>query len=111
MSRFHARYPMESVHLDIPGPFNISESGNRYVLMMVDQFTKWVEMSAIPEQSALIIAQKFVHFIVTFGCPLEVHTDQARNFDGNLFKALCDVLEIAKKNKRNSVPSIIERTG
>lgn len=84
---------MERIHLDIPGPFNTSESGNRYVLMTMDQFTKWVEMSAIPEQSALIIAQKFV----TFGCPLEVHTDEARNFDGNLFKALCDVLEIAKK--------------
>jgi hypothetical protein len=67
------------------GPFNTSEDGNRYVLMMIDQFTKWVEMAAIPEQSALTIADKFVvHFVVTFGCPLEVHTDQGRNFDGNL---------------------------
>jgi hypothetical protein len=43
---------MERVHLDILGPFNTSEDGNRYVLMMIDQFTKWVEMAAIPEQSA-----------------------------------------------------------
>jgi hypothetical protein len=54
---------MERVHLDILGPFNTSEYGNRYVLMMIDQFTKWVEMAAIPEQSALTIAEKFVvHF-------------------------------------------------
>lgn len=67
---------MERVHLDILGPFNTSEDGNRYVLMMIDQFTKWVEMAAIPEQSALTIAEKFVvYFVVTFGCPLEVHTD------------------------------------
>jgi hypothetical protein len=34
-------------------------------------------MAAIPEQSALTIAEKFVvNFVVTFGCPLEVHTDQ-----------------------------------
>ena len=71
---------MERVHLDILCPFNTSESGNRYILMMVDQFTKWVKMAVIPEQSTLLIAQKFVvHFITTFGCPLEVHTDQGRN--------------------------------
>jgi hypothetical protein len=69
----------------------------RYVLMMIYQFTKWVEMAAIPEQSALTIAEKFVvHFVVTFGCPLEVHTDQGRNLDGNLFKSLCTILEVAK---------------
>jgi len=68
---FHAGFPMERVHLDILGPFNTRESGNRYILMMVDQFTKWVEMAAIPEQPALLIAQKFVvHFITT----LDVHS-------------------------------------
>jgi hypothetical protein len=89
LQSFHAGFPMERVHLDILGPFNTSEDGNRYVLMMIDQFTKWMEMAAIPEQPALTIAEKFVvHFVVTFGCP--------RNFDGNLFKSLCTILEVAK---------------
>lgn len=93
LSLFHAGFPMERVHLDILGPFNPSESGNRYVLMMIDQFSMWVEMCALPEQSAISIATKFVErFIVTFGCPLEVHTDHGRNLDGHLFKALCDLL-------------------
>ena len=97
---------MERVHLDILGPFNTSEDGNRYALMMIDQFTKWVEMAAIPEQSALTIADKFVvHFVVTFGCPLEVHTDQGRNFDGNLFKSLCTILEVAKTRTTPYHPS------
>lgn len=54
--------------------------------MMIDQFTKWIEMAALPDQCALSVAQKFlVHFVVTFGCPLGVHTDQGKNFDSNLF--------------------------
>ena len=106
LQSFHAGFPMERVHLDILGPFNTSEDGNRYVLMMIDQFTKWVEMAAIPEQSALTIAEKFVvHFVVTFGCPLEVHTDQGRNFDGNLFKSLCTILEVAKTRTTPYHPS------
>lgn len=54
-------------------------------------------MAALPEQTAQSIAEKFiVHFIVTFGCPLEVQTVQGRNFECDLFRALCDALEIAK---------------
>jgi hypothetical protein len=97
---------MECIHLDILGPLNPSEIGNKYILMMIDQFTKWVEMATLPEQSALLIGQQFVvHFIVTFGCPLEVHTDQDRNFDGNLFKALCEILEVAKTRTTPYHPS------
>ena len=50
--------------------------------MMIDQFTKWVEIAALPVQTAEAVAEKFtVHFILTFGCPLEVHTDQGQNFE------------------------------
>ena len=58
------------------------------VMFLIDQFTKSVEikMAAIPEQSALLTAKKvLVHFIATFGCPLEIHTDQGRNFESKLF--------------------------
>ena len=103
---YHAGFPMERIHLDILGPFPPSEQGNVYILVMIDQFTKWVECAAIPNQSAELIAQKFLlHFIVTFGCPIEVHTDQRRNFDGSLFKSLCELLQIAKTRTTPYHPS------
>ena len=106
LQSFYAGFLIKRVHLDILGPFNTSEHGNQYVLMMIDQFTKWVEMAAISEQSALTIAEKFVvHFVVTFGCPLEVHTDQGRNFYGNLFKSICTILEVAKTRMTPYHPS------
>ena len=106
MQSFHAGIPMERIHIDILGPFNPSESGNIYALMMIDQFTKWVEIAAIPEQTALATAKKFlVHFIATFGCPLEIHTDQGRNFESNLFRSLCEALDIAKTRTTPYRPS------
>ena len=97
LGRYHAGFPLERVHLDILGPFVTSRQGNKYVLSMVDQFSKWVELAAVPDQTAEVIAQHFLtRVITTFGCPLEVHTDQGRNFTSNLFKALCDLLQIAK---------------
>ena len=43
LGTFHAGVPMERVHLDILGLFPKSHSGNVYILMLVDQFTKWLE--------------------------------------------------------------------
>lgn len=34
---------MERVHLDFVGPLPKTDRGNEHILMMVDQFTKWVE--------------------------------------------------------------------
>ena len=106
LGSYHAGYPMERVHLDIVGPFHKSKSGNRYILVMVDQFTKWVELAALPEYNAQLTAKSVLqHFIATFGCPLEIHTDCGKNFESNLFKAFCDVFEIAKTRTTPYHPS------
>ena len=52
LGQYHAGIPMERVHIDILGPFTPSNKGNQYVLMIVDQFTKWLECFPLPCQSA-----------------------------------------------------------
>lgn len=110
---YQAGNPGERVHMDILGPFNESTSGNRYVLMMIDQFTKWLECKALPEQSAEKIAQSFFEdWVARFGTPGQCHTDQGRNFDSNLFRVLCELLEIAKTRTTPYHPSgngVVER--
>lgn len=97
LQSFHAGYPMERVHMDILGPLQTSKKGNKYLLVMVDQFTKWIEIEALPEQTAENVAKAAVdRFFSVLGCPLIIHTDQGRNFDGMLFKSLCELLQISK---------------
>ena len=52
---------MERVHLDFLGPLPRTERGNEYCLVMVDQFTKWVECIPLPSQTAEITAQATVN--------------------------------------------------
>ncbi len=93
----HAGVPMERVHMDILGPLTPSSRGNVYILVIVCQFTKWIEVFPLPSQSAEEVARAaFDGFISRFGCPLQIHTDQGRNFDGNLFRAFCRLLQITK---------------
>lgn len=94
MTKFHAGAPLERVHLDFLGPLPKTERGNEHVLMIVDQFTKWVECIPLPSQSAEITAQAVVNdFFSRFGYPFQIMSDQGRNFESKLF-ALCEAMHI-----------------
>ena len=90
MRNYHAGAPLEKVHLDFLVPLPKSSRGNEHILMMVDQFSKWVECVPLPSQTAEQTARGAVReFFSRFGYPLAIFTDQGRNFESNLFKELC----------------------
>lgn len=97
---------MERVHMDILGPLPVSASGNKYILVMIDQFSKWVEIHALPEQTAEQVARCAVdHLFSRFGAPYYIHTDQGSNFDSQLMKALCDIYRVTKTRTTPYHPS------
>ncbi|GAQ80426.1 hypothetical protein KFL_000540030 [Klebsormidium nitens] len=59
-----------------------SDDGNRYVVVMVEHFTKWIELRAIPAKEAKHVAAAFRDVLIRFGAPAEVVTDQGREFEG-----------------------------
>ncbi|CAK6964302.1 unnamed protein product [Scomber scombrus] len=67
---------MERVGVDILGPFPFTDSGNRYVFVAMDYFTKW------PEAYAL-------------------HSDQWRDFKSQVFGEVCRRLGV---NKTRTTP-------
>ena len=105
--------PMERVAIDIMGPLPISRSGNRYIMVIVDYFTKWVEAYAIPNQEAFTVAEKFVNeFVTRFGVPRQLHTDQGSNFESYLFQEMTQLLGIDKTRTTPFHPSsdgLVER--
>ena len=89
--------PLDTVSLDIVGPFTTTYSGNRYILTIMDEFTKWPELFAIPDQTAETISKIFVKEIICrHGTPRTILTDQGRNFTSNLLRSICDQLNIRK---------------
>jgi hypothetical protein len=103
---YQAGFPGERIHMDFLGPFPTSKRGNRYVLSIIDQFTKWIEICPLPNQSAELTAEMLIDvWIARFGIPLIIHTDQGKNFDGHLFRELCFHLEIDKTRTTPYRPS------
>ena len=42
----------ERIHIDILGPLLETPRGNQYMLVVVDQFSKWVECYPLSDQTA-----------------------------------------------------------
>ena len=94
---YHAGAPMERLHIDILGPLPKSSKGDCYILMVICQFTKWLEAYPIADQTAEQVAKLVVDsFISRFGILTMIQTDQGANSTSALFQSVCDLLEMVK---------------
>ena len=107
MTLYHAGAPLEWLHLDILGPFVPSQAGNKYILMLVCQITKWIEAYPLQDQKSNKVARVVIdNFISRFGCPLQIHKDQAcTNFASSLFRTISELLDIAQRRTTPYHPS------
>ena len=70
---------------------------NKYLLVVTDYFTRWVEMLPMPDQEAMTVARLFVSdFVCRFGIPRQIVSDQGRQFESQLFQEMCKLLDVDK---------------
>ena len=89
--------PWDTLAIDYLGPFPKSESGNKYILVMTDHFTKYVEVIAVPNQQAEDCASRIMNEVISrWGTPLSIHSDQGTTFGSKVFQDLCRLLQVRK---------------
>lgn len=97
MRSYNVGAPFERIAMDVAGPFPVTDQGNKYILVVMDYFSKWPEAYAIPNQEAETVARVVTdNWISRFGVPLELHSDQGRNFESRVFRKVCELLGIRK---------------
>ncbi|XP_033761504.1 uncharacterized protein LOC117343268 [Pecten maximus] len=97
LRQFHPTRPMQYMAVDIFGGLPVSNSGNAYIIVVGDYFTKLKEAFAVPNHTALTVADKLVtEVFCRFGCPEFIHTDQGAEFESELFQTVCRKLEVNK---------------
>lgn len=83
--------------LDILGLLPETGDKNKYILVVGDYFSKWVEAFSLPNQEAHSIAKVLVdEWVCWYETPRTIHTDQGRNYDSTLFREVCRLLNINK---------------
>lgn len=84
----------ERWHMDFLKLHKITQ-GNKYVLLVVDSFTKWVEAFPMRTQEATEVARCLIENIFTrFGCPNSLVSDRGKSIMNNLVSSLCDIFDI-----------------
>ena len=77
--------------LDFAGPLLTTRSRKRYCLVIIEHFSKWCELAALPSKHAGKVAEVFLGIMTRFGACVEVLTDNGNEFMGE-FDALCQRL-------------------
>ncbi|CAH8594109.1 unnamed protein product [Dicrocoelium dendriticum] len=90
-------YPNQTVAVDIMGPLPMTTRGNRFILVLVDHFTKWCEATPLARTDAVTVARTvFVQWIARWGPPEQIHSDRGSNFESIVVSELCQLLGIRK---------------
>ena len=97
MENVDATYPMELVRMYYL-TIEVTEGGKDvHILVMTDHFTRYAQAIVTSSQTAKYTTQNlWDKFIIHYGLPQKILTDQGHNFESDLLKALCELVEVKK---------------
>lgn len=81
--------PFEVLHLDHLGPFARSKKKNQYLLVIVDNLTKFVRLFATRDTSVRLVLRALEEMIWERGLPRTVITDRGSCFTSKVFEEFC----------------------
>jgi hypothetical protein len=84
------RTPMDMISLDTIGPFPADQFDNRYIIVMIDCFSKFVEVSAVKDTTAKTAASALVEYTGRYGTPSRILTDNGTQFVNELITEVTD---------------------
>ena len=97
--------PFERVHVDLL-QLPTAPTGARYVLVMVDAFSRLVELAALTSKEAEEVAEAFLTgWVCRHGTPETLMSDLGTEFTSNVFRSLCSRLEIAQHHSSVGHPA------
>lgn len=77
--------PFHTVHIDHVGPFTRSAKGNKFVLVAVDNLTKFVVLKAVRDTKASNVVKCMDELVCDFGAPVRIVSDRATCFVSEKF--------------------------
>jgi hypothetical protein len=97
--------PWHTIGIDIMGPFPPTPRQKRFLLLIVDYFTRWVELFALRQTTATHFANVLIDEVICrYGVPLHILSDNGPQFISHWFNEICRALGITHKLTANYHP-------
>jgi transposase InsO family protein len=104
---------MERVNIDTIGPLPADRHGNKYIIVIIDCFSRWIRLVPCTDATAETAARNALFpWLCDFGSPDVILSDNGSQFVNQLWKSVSDLVGTTL---RNTTPhskeenSIVER--
>ncbi|XP_038632690.1 scaffold attachment factor B1-like [Scyliorhinus canicula] len=105
--------PFKRVSIDVVGPLPFTtNSGKRYILMMVDCASRYPDATALVSVEADIVAMALLVMFTRFGFPEEILSNQGENFMAQLvmqLKRQCQAKQLCSNSYNPQVNELVEK--
>lgn len=81
--------PWERISIDLMGPYTRGINQSKFLLVVVDSFSKWVELSCIRKSDAKTICTKLWECFCRWGVPKSILSDNGTQFQSKIFEDFC----------------------
>ena len=103
----------DRLNLDLIGPLPVSDDNNRYILSVVDVFSRFGMAIALPDKSVTTVSRAMInHIIGPFGPPRSVYSDQGTEFTGAVLHEVLRAMGVYQRHitaYRPQASGIVER--
>ena len=84
-----ASEPFEKIYIDICGPWKESIRGEKYIVGIIDQFSRYISLTPISKQNEETI-EKVIRdqWVLKYGAPKEIHVDCGKCFESQRIKEM-----------------------
>lgn len=105
--------PWDVLVMDFLGPFlPVTSQGNKYILVFIDVFTRWIELIPAPTASGGTVSHALFEIFARFGCPRTLLSDRGSHFRNEVIGNIstrCGVQQLFSLPYHHEAVGIVER--
>ena len=90
----------ERVSVDTLGPLPIDENRNEYIIVMIDHFSRFVELEPTTSCTSMDFARALVKLIGRYGIPKEILSDQGSQYSARIIDDLFTLIGVSIEDSR-----------
>jgi len=84
--------PMERLNIDTIGPLTEDEDGYKYILVVIDTFTRWIELYPLRTLEATEAAKVLIQHFGRYGLAVELLSDNGSQFVNHIVHEVLHIL-------------------
>jgi hypothetical protein len=85
---------MDKIAIDTIGPLPECDDGHKYIIVMIDAFSRYVHLYPAKDTTALSAAQAVLSWTGTFGVPSKIMSDNGTQFANDIIRQLLHILGV-----------------